>query len=235
MSQQKKLLIGAFLGLSINLLWAGSVYGQSSNQSTVSVNRAGSLSFTSIPSSFDFGVNAVPSQRTAAFSDGGVTSGNLPSNKKITIQDTRGEGGFMVTISANGPFHDENNTHELAISNTSPNDNLRVVTTQSFDGAAGTTTGGMVYENGFVGDQTVVARIATAATNFGDETTFSSVSNNILDTQIPVDVFDGTLPASSGRIGRVSAAAAAMLYIPPLQASGQYVTTLTWTLSDSTT
>lgn len=235
MSQQKKLLLGVFLGLSINLLWAGSVFGQSSNQSTVSVNRSGSLSFTSIPSSFDFGVNVVPSQRTAAFSDGGITAGNLPANKKITIQDTRGEGGFIVTISANGPFHDENNTRTLAISNTSPNDNLRMVTTPAFDGAAGTTTGGLVYENGFIGDQTVVGRINTAAINFGDETTFTNVSNNVLDTQVPVDVFDGTLPANSGRIGKLSAAAAAMLYIPALQGSGQYFTTLTWTLSDSTT
>lgn len=233
MRPQKNLIFGIVLALGINLLWVGSVLGQIPAQSTVSINRTGNLSFASIPTSFDFGITTIPSQRVAAFSDPTVTAGSLPANKKLTIQDTRGEGGFTVTISANNNFINET-SDTIAISNSTPNDNLRIVTTPLFTGATGTTANGIVYDSSFTGAQTVVAELNTASNNFADANTFLNVSNNVLDTTIPVDVFDGTLASTDGRIGLLSTGAAAMLYIPAFQATGQYVTTLTWTLSDST-
>lgn len=234
MRHQKKLLAIGFIALGINLLWAGAVLGQS-YQSTVSINRTGSLSFDTIPTNFDFGAMMVPVLRTATFSDPTVTAGSLPAGKKLTVQDTRGQGGFMVTISANGNFIETSGGPGIiAVSNTSPNDNLRIVTSPLFVGATGVTTNGMVYEPGFGGPQTVSAEIGTASDNFADPNTFLNVSNNILDTAVPVDVLNGTLPGTDGRIGLVSTGVSAMLYIPAFQATGQYVTTLTWTLSDST-
>lgn len=234
MRQQKKLLAIGFIALGINLLWAGAVLGQS-YQSTVSINRTGSLSFDTIPTSFDFGAMAVPTQRTATFSDPTVTAGSLPASKKITIQDTRGQGGFMVTLSANGNFLDNiNGVATIPVSNASPNDNLRIVTSPLFTGATGVTTNGIVYEPGFGGPQTITAEVGTASNNFADANTFLNVSNNVLDTTVPVDVIDATLPGTDGRIGLMSTGVSAMLYIPAFQATGAYATTLTWTLSDST-
>ena len=233
MRAQKYLTISSFIAFALNLLWGGIVLGQS-NQSTVNINRTGSLSFYDIPSSFNFGTTTVQSTKTPTFSDPLVTAGSLPAGKKITVQDTRGEGGFTVTLSANGDFSD-GGSNTIAISNTAPNDNLRIVTSPLVTGVTGTTTSGIVYETGFAGPQTVNAQVTTSSNNFAEEGTFTGVTGNVLDTTVPVDVFDGTLASTDGRIGRMSAGVSAMLQIPAFQADGQYVTTLTWTLTDSTT
>lgn len=236
MRYQKHLAIGSFIAVTLSLAWGGVVLGQASNQSSVNVARTGSLSFFAIPSSLDFGLMASPAIRTPTFSDqniNGIELINLPANKLISVIDTRGQGGFTVTLSANGDFTD-GGTNSIPVNNTSPNDNVRVVTTTRLDGVTGTTTNGAIYETGFVGPQTVSMPINSIATNFGLETTFTSVTGNTLDTAVPVVVFDGTLPSTDGRIGIIDAGISSMLYIPAYQASGQYTTTLTWTLTDST-
>ncbi len=140
----------------------------------------------------------------------------------------------MVTLSANNDFID-GGSNTIPISNVSPNDNLRIVTTDQLTGVTGTASNGIIYETGFVGDQNVNAVVNTAATDFSAAGTFTSVTNNVLDTSVPIDVFDGTLASTDGRVGRMSDGVSAMFIIPAFQAAGQYTTTLTWTLSDSTT
>ncbi len=233
MQKRKILIIGSFIAVTLNLALTGIAMGQS-NTSTVSVNRSGSLSFIALPSSFDFGSMGIPTGRTATFSDATATAGNLPQAKRLAVQDTRGQGGFTLTLSANGDFSD-GGSNSILVSNASPDDNLRIVTSPLFNGASGTTTNGVVYESGFSGPEDVTALVNTAATDFSDEATFTSVSNNILDTATPVDVLNGTLSSSTGRIGIMDVGSSAMLYIPAYQAAGSYTTTLTWTLADSTT
>ncbi len=236
MIKNKNLILGTFIILALNMGWAGIAWGQSSNQSSVSVNRTGSLSFFAIPSSLDFGTLGSPGVRTPTFSDSlvdGIEIVNLPANKLISVLDTRGQGGFNVTLSANGNFSD-GGTNTITVSNASPNDNLRIVTTSRLGGVTGTIAGGAIYENGFVGPQTVSMPVNTAATNFGLEATFTGVASNALDTAVPLVVFDGTLASTTGRIGKIDAGVSSMLYIPAYQGSGQYTTTLTWTLTDST-
>ena len=236
MIKNKNLILGTFIILTLNMGWAGIAWGQSSNQSSVNVNRTGSLSFFAIPSSLDFGTLGSPAVRTPTFSDAtvnGIELTNLPANKLISVLDTRGQGGFTVTLSANGDFSD-GGTNTIPVSNTSPNDNLRIVSTALLSGVTGTTAGGAIYETGFVGPQTVNMPINTAATDFGLETTFTAVTNNSLDTAVPLVVFDGTLASTTGRIGKIDTGVSSMLYIPAYQATGQYTTTLTWTLTDST-
>ncbi len=236
MTKNKKLIIGTFVILALNMGWAGIAWGQSSNQSSVNVNRTGSLSFFAIPASLDFGTLGSPSARTPTFSDSlvdGVELVNLPSSKLISVLDTRGQGGFTVTLSANGNFSD-GGTNTIRVSNVNPDDNLRIVTSSRLEGVTGTTAGGAIYETGFAGPQTVNMPINTAATDFGLEATFTGVANNALDTAVPLVVFDGTLASTTGRIGKIDTGVSAMLYIPAYQATGQYTTTLTWTLTDST-
>jgi len=233
MRYQKQLLISTVVALGINLLFSSMVLGES-DQSTVSVNRSGNLSFSAIPNSFDFGTIAVPNVKTPSFSDPTVNGGNLPISKRLTVEDTRGEGGFTVTLSANNNFSD-GGSNTIVISNTAPNDNLRVVTSPTLTGVSGTTTNGIIYETNFTGPQTVNALINTNNNYFGTSNTFTDVTNNALDTSVPVVVLDGTLASTNGRIGFMTTGVAAMLDIPAFQAAGQYTSTLTWTLSDSTT
>jgi len=235
MRYKKQLFIGTVLALSLNLLCSGVALGES-DQSTVNVDRVGSLSFFAIPSNFDFGTITTPGARTPEFSDPTVVSSNLPIGKRLTVEDTRGAGGFTVTLSANDNFLD-GGTNTILISNTAPNDNLRIVTSPFLPGISGTTTNGVIYETGFSGPSTVNALVNTLTNDFSQESTFTNVSNNILDTSTPVVVLDGTLTLASGdgRVGLMTTGTSSMLYIPAFQGAGQYTTTLTWTLSDSTT
>ncbi len=238
---RKKLIISGVLALTLNLLFAGVVFGQNqvSDQSNVNVDRTGNLSFFAIPANFNFGAMAIPNQRTAAFSDAGPSSfANLPVSKKLTVEDTRGAGGFTVTLSADGNFSD-GGSNTIPVSNTAPNDNLRVVTTTNLNNSDNVpfpgASNGVIYESGFTGDQTVNAQINASGTLWGQTNTFTSVTNNVLDTSTPVNVLEGTLSSTQGRIGHMTVGVTSMLYIPQFQAPGQYITTLTWTLADSTT
>jgi hypothetical protein len=233
MKYPKILLIGSLMAFGINLMVAGSVLGQS-NQSSVNVTRSGSLSFGTIPTRYNFGTITVPSKRTPTFTNSTVDVWN---GGIISVQDTRGTGGFTVTISANGNFSD-GGSNTILVSNTAPNDNLRIVTAPP-DFSIGTTQNGVSYGNGFSGPMTVSAPINVAmhgGNTFGQESTFLGVTNNVLDTDVPVVVFDGTLSSTvDGRVGLMETGSAGMLYIPAYQAPGRYSTTLTWTLTDSTT
>lgn len=228
-------MYGIFTLLAMNIAWAGIAWGQS-YQSTININRTGSLSFSSIPTSFDFGVTGSMAIRKAAFTDPTVTDGTLPPSKKLTIQDTRGSGGFMVNVSVQNDFSNGLG-QTIPVSSTPPNDNFRIVTSGTITGLTGTVAAGMTYETGFVdpATETVTALVNTNATDFHLESTFTAVANNILDKTVPVDVFDGSLGAAESRIGRMSAGVSGMLYVPPLQKPGTYSTIMTWTLIDSTT
>lgn len=223
--------------LAVNMACSYAVMAQS-NQSSINITRTGTMSFVTVPTTLDFGSASIPSEKTPIFTDpvlGG--SGNLPVERLLTVEDAREEGGFIVTLSANADFTNET-SDTIPISATAPNDNLRIVTTPLVEGPVGTTTNGVVYLDVFSGPETVTANINTGASgtnDFGTTSTFTSVSNNILDTTTPVEVLNGTLAATDGRLGHMAVGVAGMLYIPAYQATGSYSTTLTWTLTDSTT
>jgi len=233
---KKTFLILCALAFAVNLIWAGVVLCQTEEnaESNVNVIRLSSLSFFAIPANLDFGSVRTPSQKTAAFSDQGVDGTQetqLPEARRLTVQDTRDNGGFDVTLSANSDFTDQN-------SDTIPINNMRIVTTPLLQNVNGTTYEGVIYETDFTPDyhdNPVNAEVKTSAVDFGSESTFTAVNNNTLDTQTPVDVFHAPLSSSQGRSGRMSVGVAAMLYIPPFTAPGVYTTTMTWTLTDETT
>lgn len=232
MKKNKKLIIGSFIALSLNLMFSCIALGQS-NTSTVNVNRAGSLSFISVPASFDFGTSASSTMRTPAFSDPTVTAGTLPNSKKLTIQDTRGSGGFTVNVAVLDDF--TNGTGGIIpVSNTPPNDNFRIVSSGNITGVTGTVVNGVTYENGFVGPQNITALVNTTSNNFSLANTFTSVPNNVLDKLSPTDILSNTLPSTQGSIGQVDIAVSSMLYVQASQQPGVYSTVMVWTLQDST-
>jgi len=240
MWEQKNTLIAITFVLCLNVIWALNAMAQS-NQSSINITRTGTMSFVTVPTSLDFGNTPIPTQKTATFTDpvlGG--SGKLPVARLLTVEDAREAGGFIVTLGANANFTD-GASNTIPISSTAPNDNLRIVTTPLVDepvDITGTTTNGVFYVDTFSGPETVTANINTAASgtnDFGTASTFTSVSNNVLDTATPVEVLNGTLASTTGRLGHMAVGIAGMLYIPAYQASGAYSATLTWTLTDSTT
>jgi len=237
---KKTFIILCAIAFALNLLWAGIVLCET-EESSVNVIRLSSLSFYAIPANLDFGSLRIPFQKTAVFSDqdvDGTQETLLPEARRLTVQDTRENGGFRVTLSANSDFTDENND-TILLRNTAPDDNMRIVTSPLVQNVTGATDSGVIYETDFTGEHGVNAEINTDATDFGSQDTFTSVSDNVLDAStpipVPVDIFDGTLSSSLGRSGRMSVGVAAMLYIPPFTAPGVYTTTMTWTLTDETT
>jgi hypothetical protein len=246
MKSRQKLLLAATTVLALNLLCAGTVMGQEL-QSTEDVNNNGSLSFYAIPTSFDFGTTGIPATRQTVFSNPSVTTGALPTSKRLTVEDTRNSGGFTVSLGANANFSDGHGD-SIPVGNISPNDNLRIVTSTLIDptditGTTGdcpsTTIPCVIYESGYDGTpdaattENINAPVNTTGTNFDAAGTFTALSGNILDTSQPVEVLNGSLSADQGRVGHITVGISSMLYIPAFQASGQYTTTLTWTLTDS--
>lgn len=230
MTHRAKIVLTLFIaGVAlINLLISAQGFAA---ESTVTITSTPFLGFSDIPDSLNMGYSpfTVPVTDETRFSD---VNGPLPATRSLTVQDTRNSGGFILQLDAS------------AFSPAPPSDlrnNLRVLTTGVSELYSGETpVGGIVYlpadgETSFIGNQTVSAPVNSATTNFGEATTFTAVSGNVLNTT--VDLMDGCL-ASGGRKGKMNVHTAFDIVIPkytvPPSSGDRYYSTLTYTLSDYT-
>lgn len=203
--------------------------------STIQVTSSPFLSFVDTVDSFRITTNAPVFSADMEYT-GDLSAQDLPPERYITIQDTRGSGGFNLQIQAS----------EFQPAQTSPNpslnNNFRIITSTN-DAFAGTEENGIKYAGDgidpYTGQTGIIAPLNTISTNFADPTLFTSSpfdgGINILTTDTPIDIMQGTLSAANGRNGLIHLSVSFYLLIPKFQAPGEYYSTLTYTLTDATT
>lgn len=206
------------------------------------------LTFTDIPDSFNFGT--IISGTTSNHCNNTSTlpsPSDLCSNSAVpdppgaddllTVNDERDSGGFIVQLTTQGTFTDGTNTIPL--------DNLYVIT--SIDETDPNKADGINYGADFTGSKTVTAPLYVNETSddISDPATYTSgwsyQSDPYTTLRIsqfggyPIDLMNGTLPSTSGRVGEMSLYTNFNLTIDYDQLPGDYSLILTYDLTDSTT
>jgi len=231
---KKNSFFSFFVGLYLIISLALPAYAITS---TIQVTHTPYLSFVQVPESFQipesgpFPVQILDNTIPTNYSD--VL---LPEKRYLTVQDTRGCGGFnlQVTASAFQPAPTPPNP--------SLNDGLRILTS-TYDAQTGTEENGVKYyaaeEETYTGEKGIIAPLNTASTDFNNTAIFSAPpfdnGSNIMLTDTPVDIMQGELAAPLGRDGIMHLATTFALKIPKFYAPDDYYTTLTFTLTDATT
>lgn len=217
--------------------------------STIEVSRTPFLSFVRIPDSF-----ALSDQNTAiapvqVYSDPGQTT--LSASRALIISDNRNMGGLSLQASVNGNFIIAGEGENPNI----PASGFRIVTTANITPIPETTTpdiiNGIIYLEEYDGlpnaaaAKNIIAPLNIAfnetegCDNFGSLFTFTKSacrttegsSNSLNNT---VDLMQGCLPSTGGRIGKMQIGVAYNLAIPAYTPPGTYSNTMTFTLTDST-
>ena len=206
--------------------------------STIKITRSPYLAFTQIPSPLNL-TTSTPTTDKQLTSD--QSSQQLPEDRYITIQDTRGCGGFNLQISADA-F-----TPTPTAPNTSLNTDFRIITSTN-DNITGTnvetdsSNPGIKYygedNTTFSGTKGIVAPLNVTTTNFADPTLFTSApfntGSNILTAGTQIDLMQGGLTAPSGRNGLIHLSTSYYITIPKFTIPNNYYTTITYTLTDNT-
>lgn len=198
---------------------------QSQQSSYITVSIEDEFSFTDIPD------NVYLNSYITSYSGRGPKSqsgSTMDSTSYLIVKDKRNCGGFNLQISST-------TTDPLTI---------RVISSTLLSPAlSGTTAGNIVYLTGFDGTpdagsvQNAVAPLNSTCSDFDSTSTYligGCVSNsNVLPTTL--DLIQGNLTAPAGRDGEMGFGVAFYTWIPKLTAPGEYIDTLTYTLSDDTT
>lgn len=223
MHKKTTIIKGISALLLANMLAAGSAFAATS---TIVITSTPLLAFNDIPDSGAIDSITVPTSDQEVTSD---NDGQLASSKYLEVRDTRGCGGFSLTLGA-----------DTFLPLTSPElrDNLRVITNED-DAATGSSSGGVKYLTGFTGTQGVTAPLNVNSTTYTDPNLFTDspfdVTDNILDNTLTL--LGGNLTAPGGRTGTMHIGLSFYIIVPkyfPPNAT-PYYTTLTYTLADDTT
>lgn len=211
------LLVAATLASTV---FAATVLAQVSGSagSSIIITRTPYLSIDAVPTSFSFPETPARASAREIFSN---ADGALPADKLISVTDARRSGGFTLQAQASDFRSGENII---------PASSLKVITTSSVNDAPGNTSGNVFYADPFTGPKTVKAPLNAPSTDFAQTATFTDAG--ILDG--PVDLLNGCLPTTEGRIGTISVGLAFALNVPPYTVPGTYNAVITYTITDST-
>jgi hypothetical protein len=212
------LVTGALLIASLFI----SATAQSQQSSYITITTVPFLSFSDIPDSVHYGSYTTDTSGQAFYTQSGST---LDDASVLMVKDTRACGGFEVQLSTSEPAFPA----------------TRVVTSTEIDPAVGITgsiNNNLIYVTGFSGDTSATAPHNTTCTDFSATATYDSGSctnttNNIVGSTRTL--MSGALTAPTGRDGEIAVGAAFQTSLDPYTPSGNYSTTLTYTLLDSTT
>ncbi|MCA9373584.1 hypothetical protein KC725_00325 [Candidatus Peregrinibacteria bacterium] len=190
---------------------------------------ASTLTFQDIPDSFNFGTITGGSSQDLFSNDNPGGSNSPGADDLLQIYDDRNSGGFTLTVDPDGTFEEETQTYAIPLTN------LYLVS--SLDETDPGNIGGVTYNAGFSGDQTVSAPlyVDVDSADLTDTSTYTGLAPGSQFGAGPIVLMDGTLPSASGRDGAMSTFTNFYLHIDPAQQAGSYSLVLTYTLSDSTT
>jgi len=236
-----KKIFQSTLALSIIMLMINQTQALTS---TIKITRSPYLAFNTIPTPFNISNNqsstvTVPTTDTQLTSN--QSSQPLPETNYLTVQDTRGCGGFNLQVSANA-F-----TPAPTAPNTSLNNDFRIITSTN-DNITGTnvetdaSNPGIKYygedDTTFTGTKGIVAPLNITTTNFADPTLFTSApfntGSNILTPNTQIDLMQGGLTAPNGRNGLMHLSLSYYITIPKFTIPNTYYSTITYTLTDNT-